>query len=83
MNEWTALVLHDVIRAALFNTWSLLLDTSKPDQALAMLRLLLRRGANPQAQNSYGNAGLHRALLDAKQVLDHPQVATKQPLLLQ
>ena len=83
VNEWTAPVLHDAIRAALFSTWSLPLDTNKPDQTLAALRLLLRRGANPQAQDSYGNAGLHRALLDAKQVLDHPQAATKQPLLLQ
>jgi hypothetical protein len=76
-------VLHDAVRAALFSTWSLPLDTSKPDQALAALHLLLRRGANPQAQDSYGNASLHRAVLDTKQVLDHPQVATRQPLLLQ
>ena len=81
VNEWTAPVLHDAVRAALFSTWSLPLDTSKPAQALAALRLLLRRGANPQAQDSYGNASLHRAVLDAKQVLDHPQAASRQPLL--
>jgi ankyrin repeat protein len=83
VNEWTAPVLHDAIRAALFSTWSLPLDTDKPDQALATLQLLLLRGACPQAQDSYGNAGLHRAVLDAKQVLDHPHAATKQLLLLQ
>jgi hypothetical protein len=83
VNEWTAPVLHDAVRAALFSTWSLPLDTSKPAQALAALHLLLTRGANPQAQDSYGNASLHRAVLDAKQVLDHPQAATRQPLLLQ
>lgn len=83
VNEWTAPVLHDAIRAALFSTWSLPLDTSKPDQALATLQLLLRRGARPQAQDSYGNASLHRALLDTKQVLDHLQAATRQPQLLQ
>jgi hypothetical protein len=81
VNEWTAPVLHDAVRAALFSTWSLPLDTSKPDQALVVLRLLLGRGANTQAQDSYGNASLHRAVLDAKQVLDHPQAATRQPLL--
>nr|GFD13139.1 hypothetical protein [Tanacetum cinerariifolium] len=83
VNEWTAPVLHDAVRAALFSTWSLPLDTRPPDQALAALHLLLRRGANPQAQDSYGNASLHRALLDAKQVLDHPQASSRQPLLLQ
>jgi ankyrin repeat protein len=83
VNEWTAPVLHDAVRAALFSTWSLPLDTSQPDKALAALHLLLRRSANPQAQDAYGNASLHRAVLDAKQVLDHPQAATRQPLLLQ
>ena len=81
VNAWTAPVLHDAVRAALFSTWSLTLNTSKPDQALTALRLLLERGADPQAQDSYGNASLHRAVLDAKQVLDHPQAATRQPLL--
>lgn len=83
VNEWTAPVLHDAVRAALLSTWSFPLDTSQPDQALAALHLLLRRGANPQAQDSYGNASLHRAVLDARQVLDHPQANTRQLLLLQ
>jgi hypothetical protein len=83
VNEWTAPVLHDAVRAAIFSIWSLPLNTSQPDQALAALHLLLRRGANPQAQDSYGNASLHRALLDAEQVLDHPQASSRQPLLLQ
>lgn len=76
-------MLHDAVRAALFSTWSSLLDTSLPDQALAALQLLLRRGANPQAQDSYGNSSLHRPLLDVKQVLDHLQAGSRQPLLIQ
>jgi ankyrin repeat protein len=82
VNGWTAPVLHDAIRAALFSTWSQTPDTSTFDRAFSTLQLLLQ-GANPQAQDSYGNASLHRALLDAKQVLEHPQAATKQPLLFQ
>ncbi|WP_162549830.1 ankyrin repeat domain-containing protein [Hymenobacter nivis] len=83
VNAWTAPVLHDAIRAALFSTWSLQPDTNTFDQALAALRLLLARGASPQAQDSYGNAGLPRGVLDARQVLEHPQAAVKQPVLLQ
>jgi ankyrin repeat protein len=30
VNEWTAPVLHDAVRAALFSTWSLPLETSQP-----------------------------------------------------
>jgi hypothetical protein len=83
VNGWTAPVLHDAIRAALFSTWSQTPDTSTFDRAFATLQLLLIRGASPQAQDSYGNASLQRALLDAKQVLDHPQAATREPQLLQ
>jgi hypothetical protein len=83
VNGWTAPVLHDAIRAALFSTWSQTPATSTFDRAFSTLQLLLLQGASPQAQDSYGNASLHRALLDAKQVLEHPQAATKQPLLFQ
>lgn len=83
VNDWTAPVLHDCIRATIFNTCLLELDTNRFDQAVALLQLMLRKGANPQAQDSYGNGSLHRALLDARQMLDHPQAASKQPLLLQ
>jgi hypothetical protein len=83
VNRWTAPVLHDAIRAALFSTWSQTPATSTFDRAFSTLQLLLLQGASPQAQDSYGNASLHRALLDAKQVLEHPQAATKQPLLFQ
>lgn len=83
VNEWIAPVLHDCIRATIFNTCLLQPDINRFDQAVALLQLMLRKGANPQAQDSYGNGSLHRALLDARQLLDHPQAASKQPLLLQ
>jgi hypothetical protein len=83
VNVWTAPVLHDCIRATIFNTYLLQPDTNRFDQAITLLQLLLQKGASPHAQDSYGNGSLHRALLDAKQVLDHPQAAAKQPLLLQ
>lgn len=83
VNVWTAPVLHDCIRATIFSTCLLQSDTNRFDQVLALLQLLLQKRANPHAQDSYGNGSLHRVLLDAKQVLDHPQAAAKQPLLLQ
>jgi hypothetical protein len=49
VDEWTAPVLQDPVRAALFSTWSLPLNTSKPDLSLGALRLLLERGADSQA----------------------------------
>lgn len=82
VNQWTAPVLHDAVRATIFNTCLLQPDKHCFDQAFAALRLLLEQGANPQAADSYGNTSLHRAILDARQMLDHPQTATCQPLLL-
>ena len=58
VNEWTAPVLHDAIRAAVF--------TSEPETGAAMLGRILAMGADPNAPDSYGNTPLHRALLDAR-----------------
>lgn len=83
INEWTAPILHDCIRATLFNTYTLQPESARFDQAITLLQSMLERGANPQALDSYGNTSLHRALLDAQQMLNHPWAASKQPYLLQ
>ncbi len=72
INEWTAPVLHDCIRATIFNSFTLQKDTKRFDEAFSILKLMLSKKADPKATDSYGNNGLHRALLDAKQMLDNP-----------
>lgn len=58
INDWTAPVLHDAIRASVFS--------EEPDVGLALLRRLIKLGADPNAADSYGNTPLRRALLDAR-----------------
>jgi hypothetical protein len=67
INEWTAPVLHDALRAVVFNAGTGP-GTSPGDfqKALALLRQMLELGANANATDSYGNNGLLRALLDAR-----------------
>ena len=72
INQWTAPVLHDCIRATIFNTYTLQKDTAKFDRAFSLLNLLLNKKANPNAIDSYGNNCLHRAFLDSRQMIDHP-----------
>jgi ankyrin repeat protein len=60
INEWRTPVLHDAIRAALFSSVD-----NKFEPAVAVLRKMLQRGANPNAVDSYGNTCLMRAILDA------------------
>jgi ankyrin repeat protein len=74
INEWTAPVLHDALRAAAFNArkWEAD-DPAKFEKAIALVRRLLQLGADPNATDSYGNTCLLRALADARQrlVADH------------
>lgn len=72
INEWRAPVLHDCLRATIFNSYTLQKDTKQFDNAYSLLQLMLSKGANPKSIDSYGNNCLHRALLDAKQMLDNP-----------
>lgn len=84
INEWTAPVLHDCIRATIFNTYTLQKDTSKFDKAFSLLQLMLNKGANPNIVDSYGNNCLHRAILDARQMINNPSAdITSGPLLQQ
>lgn len=72
INEWTAPVLHDCIRATIFNSYTLQRDTKHFDKAFSLLELMLSKKADPNSTDSYGNNCLHRALLDARQMLDNP-----------
>ena len=83
INEWTAPVLHDSIRATIFNSYTLQKDTGIFDKAFALLQLLLDKKANPDALDSYGNNCLHRAIMDAKQMIEHPGTAGENNILLQ
>ena len=72
INEWTAPVLHDCIRTTIFNSYTLQRDTKQFDKAFSLLELMLSKKADPKSTDSYGNNCLHRALLDARQMLDNP-----------
>jgi ankyrin repeat protein len=82
INEWTAPVLHDCIRATIFNSYTLRKDTSKFDKAISQLQLMLNRNANPNATDSYGNNCLHRAIMDARQMIDNPSADLANGILL-
>jgi hypothetical protein len=73
INDWRAPVLHDCIRATIFNSYTLERDPAKFQVAISLLQLMLDKGANPNAADSYGNSCLNRAILDARQMIDHPQ----------
>ena len=83
VNEWTAPVLHDCIRAMIFNSYTLQKDTARFDQAFALFQQMLNRKADPNAMDSYGNNCLHRAILDANQVIHHPNADLSDGILLQ
>jgi ankyrin repeat protein len=83
INEWTTPVLHDCIRATIFNCYTLQQDTSKFDNAFNLLRLMLEKKANVNATDSYGNSCLGRAIMDARQMIDNPRAELQNGILLQ
>lgn len=83
INEWTAPVLHDCIRATIFNSYTLQRDTKQFDKAFALLQLMLNKKADPKSTDSYGNNCLQRALLDARQMLDNPSTDFTDNILIQ
>lgn len=83
VNQWTAPVLHDCIRAMIFNTYTLQKNEKRFDQAYALFQQMLDRKADPNAMDSYGNNCLHRAILDAKQMINHPHADLSDGILLQ
>jgi ankyrin repeat protein len=74
VNEWTAPVIHDAIRAAIFQSRFLgagnkILHTKAQfERAFGCLRKLTEAGADVKAVDSYGNNCLDRAVLDANQL---------------
>ena len=82
VNEWTAPVLHDCIRAVIFNSYTLQKDVTRFDEGILVLRLMLEKGADPDAADSYGNTPLHRAIMDARQMIDNPAVDLTGDVLL-
>ena len=86
VNEWNAPVLHDSIRSAVFSSRygrnralpgeppriEVMNDLATFDEAVAILRGMIERGADVTATDSYGNSPLLRAALDARQVIDEP-----------
>ena len=80
-NDWRAPVLHDAIdRAIMSARWNVsrpdgleVFNTqAQADEAFAILKKLIEVGADVNAQDSYGNAGMDRACLQARQILPRP-----------
>jgi ankyrin repeat protein len=82
VNEWTAPVLHDCIRATIFNSYTLEKDTTKFDTAFSLLELMLNKKADPNSIDSYGNNCLHRAFMDARQMIATPNLDLTDDILL-
>lgn len=80
-NDWRAPVLHDAIdRAIMATRWNVrrpdgleVFNTKEAaDQAFSLLHTIIERGADVNAKDSYGNAGMDRACLQARQILPRP-----------
>lgn len=69
VNEWTAPVLHDALRACAFGP-----PEDRPE-SLELLARVLQGGADPNDADSYGNTPLHRVLMDARQCWNLPDSA--------
>ena len=77
-NTWRAPVIHDAInRAIMYGRWNvnrpdgLEVENTKEeaDAAFAILKKLISLGADVNAKDSYGNACIDRACLQARQIL--------------
>lgn len=80
-NEWRAPVLHDAINAAIMKSrWNVnrgaafggaevCSTQADADRAFAILQRMIGMGADVNAADSYGNTGIWRACLQARQIL--------------
>lgn len=82
INEWMAPVLHDCIRAMIFNTHTLQKNEDRFNQAYSLFQQMLERKADPNAVDSFGNNCLHRTILDAQQMISHPHANLSDGILL-
>ena len=83
INDWTSPVLHDCLRATIFSSYTLQKDTKIFNKAFSLLELMLSKNADPKSTDSYGNNCLHRALMDARQMLDNPSTDFTSNILIQ
>jgi ankyrin repeat protein len=82
INKWRAPVIHDCLRAVLFNTYTLQKDPARFEEALSLLQLLLDSGVSANAADSFGTPCLVRAVSDARQMIDHPYADIENGILL-
>ncbi len=80
-NDWRAPVIHDAInRAIMYSRWNVnregvievFNNKQSADEAFAILERIVLLGADVNAKDSYGNAGIDRACLQARQILPRP-----------
>ncbi|MEH6449969.1 MAG: ankyrin repeat domain-containing protein [Oleispira sp.] len=69
INEWNAPVIHACIKGVAFNTYSLVGNENDFDIALKALENIIDNGASVNAEDSYGNNCLVRAILDTRQII--------------
>lgn len=78
-NDWKAPVIHDAIRASVMTarfttrlwngSYEIQNTKEKADCSFKLLKRMFDLGADINARDSYGNSCLHRAILDARQIL--------------
>ncbi len=78
-NEWNTPVLHDAINCAVMSCrWNtddkymgfrVFSTKEKAEKSLALLKRMISMGADVNATDTYGNSGLNRFALQAKQIL--------------
>ncbi|MBE6665412.1 MAG: ankyrin repeat domain-containing protein [Ruminococcaceae bacterium] len=78
LNEWRAPVIHDAInRAVMYSRWNVnradgievFNDEKEADEAFVILKKIIAMGADVNAKDSFGNACMDRACLQARMVL--------------
>lgn len=82
INDWKAPVLHDCIKATVFNSYTLQKNIAQFEKVFSLLKTLLSKKANPNAVDSYGNNCLNRALMDVRQMLVNPSADFSNDILL-
>jgi ankyrin repeat protein len=82
LNRWRAPVIHDCLRAVLFNTYTVQKDLARFEEALALLQSLLNSGVSANSADSFGTTCLVRALADARQMIEHPYADIENGILL-
>ncbi|MBA3700002.1 MAG: ankyrin repeat domain-containing protein [Planctomycetes bacterium] len=82
LNEWRAPVLHDAIRAAFFSSQTVEKELGRFERARAILEMMLDKGADPNAVDTYGNSAGGRAVLDARMMIVNPKADLMNGILL-